>query len=53
MVPLGKIPLGSLYKAVGTLIVEQGLEELGLFKFVREYLSNKEPEGQHTVCMYV
>lgn len=38
MVPLGKIPLGSLYKAAGTLIVEQGLEKLGLFKFVGEHI---------------
>jgi len=36
MVPLGKIPLGSLYKAAGTLIVEQGLEKLGVFEFVKE-----------------
>ncbi len=38
MVPLGKIPLGSLYKWAGMLIVEQGLEKLGLFEFVREHL---------------
>ncbi|KAL9190548.1 hypothetical protein ACHAXT_000254 [Thalassiosira profunda] len=38
MVPLGKIPLGSLYKAAGTLIVEQGLEKLGVFGFVKERL---------------
>ncbi|KAL3810319.1 hypothetical protein ACHAXA_008254 [Cyclostephanos tholiformis] len=41
MVPLGKIPLGSLYKAAGTLILEQGLEKLGLFEFVREHLFNR------------
>lgn len=40
MVPLGKIPLGSLYKAAGTLLVEQGLDKLGLFEFVREHLFN-------------
>jgi tyrosine-specific transport protein len=38
MVPLGKIPLGSLYKAAGTLIVEQGLDKIGLFEFVREHI---------------
>ena len=37
MVPLGKIPLGSLYKAAGTLIVEQGLDKLGVFEFVKEH----------------
>ncbi len=37
MVPLGKIPRGSLYKAAGTLIVEKGLDKLGLFKFVMEH----------------
>ena len=36
MFPLGKITLGSLYKAAGTLIVEQGLEKLGVFEFLRE-----------------
>ncbi|KAL7535645.1 hypothetical protein ACHAXR_006634 [Thalassiosira sp. AJA248-18] len=40
MVPLGKISLGSLYKAAGTLIVEQGLEKLGVFEFVKEQFSN-------------
>ena len=40
MVPLGKIPLGSLYKAAGTLIIEQGLEKLGVFEFVKEQWSN-------------
>jgi tyrosine-specific transport protein len=38
MFPLGKITLGSLYKAAGTLIVEQGLEKLGVFEFVQEHL---------------
>jgi tyrosine-specific transport protein len=37
MFPLGKITLGSLYKAAGTLIVEQGLEKLGVFEFVSEH----------------
>jgi len=41
MVPLGKIPLGSLYKAAGTLILEQGLEKLGVFEFVREHLLHR------------
>jgi tyrosine-specific transport protein len=40
MVPLGKIPLGSLYKAAGTLIIEQGLEKLGVFDFFHEQWSN-------------
>lgn len=38
MVPLGKIPLGSLYKAAATLIIEQGLDKLGVFEFVKEHL---------------
>ena len=36
MVPLGKITLGSLYKAAGTLIIEQGLEKLGVFEYIKE-----------------
>jgi len=40
MFPLGKISLGSLYKAAGTLIVEQGLEKLGVFEFVSEHFLN-------------
>ena len=39
MVPLGKVTLGSLYKATGTLILEQGLENLGVFEFVKEHLN--------------
>ena len=38
MFPLGKITLGSLYKAAGTLIVEQGLEKLGVFEFLKEHV---------------
>ena len=38
MVPFGKLALGSLYKAAGTLIVEQGLEKLGAFDFLREHM---------------
>ncbi len=34
MVPFGKIPLGSLWKAAGTLIIEQGAEKLGVFEFL-------------------
>ena len=34
--PLGKVVLGSMYKAAGTLILEQGLEKLGVFAFVKE-----------------
>ena len=40
MFPLGKISLGSLYKAAGTLIVEQGLEKLGVFDFVSDHFLN-------------
>ena len=36
IVPLGKVVLGSMYKAAGTLILEQGLEKLGVFAFVKE-----------------
>ena len=39
MVPFGKIPLGSMWKAAATLIVEQGAEKLGLIDFAREHLS--------------
>jgi len=39
MVPLGKVVLGSLYKAAGTLILEQGLEKLGVFQFVKDHLN--------------
>merc|ERR1712127_373700 len=38
MFPLGKVALGSLYKAAGTLILEQGLEKLGVFEFVKEQM---------------
>ena len=36
MVPFGKIPLGSLWKAAGTLIREQGAEKLGVFEFIQK-----------------
>ncbi len=36
MVPFGKIPLGSLWKAAGTLILEQGAEKLGVFEFIQK-----------------
>jgi len=36
MVPFGKIPLGSLWKAAGTLIIEQGAEKLGVFEFLQK-----------------
>jgi tyrosine-specific transport protein len=36
MVPFGKISLGSMWKAAGTLIVEQGADKLGVFDFFRE-----------------
>lgn len=39
MVPFGKIPLASMYKAAGTLIVEQGFEKLGIFDFFAEHVN--------------
>jgi tyrosine-specific transport protein len=36
MVPFGKIPLGSMWKAAGTLILEQGADKLGVFAFAEE-----------------
>jgi tyrosine-specific transport protein len=36
MVPFGKLALGSMWKAAGTLIVEQGADKLGVFDFFRE-----------------
>jgi len=38
MVPLGKLPLGSMWKAAGTLILEQGADKLGVFDWVQEQL---------------
>ena len=38
MVPFGKIPLGSCWKAAATLIVEQGADKLGIIDFVAEKL---------------
>jgi tyrosine-specific transport protein len=38
MVPLGKIPLGSMWKAAGTLIIEQGLDKLGVFEWVHDHV---------------
>ncbi|KAL3916630.1 MAG: hypothetical protein SGILL_005090, partial [Bacillariaceae sp.] len=38
MVPLGKIPLGSMWKAAGTLIVEQGLDKAGVFDWVQDHV---------------
>mmetsp|Transcript_22109 Transcript_22109/g.54659 ORF Transcript_22109/g.54659 Transcript_22109/m.54659 type:complete len:529 (-) Transcript_22109:81-1667(-) len=37
MVPFGKIPLGSMWKAAGTLILEQGAEKLGVFEFIAQH----------------
>jgi tyrosine-specific transport protein len=36
IVPFGKIPQASLWKAAGTLIVEQGAEKLGVFEFIQK-----------------
>ena len=41
MVPFGKIPLGSMWKAAGTLILEQGAEKLGIFEFFRDHFMNQ------------
>ena len=38
MVPFGKIPLGSMWKAAATLIIEQGAEKLGVFEFMQHHL---------------
>jgi tyrosine-specific transport protein len=38
MVPFGKIPLGSMWKAAATLIVEQGAEKLGIIHFFQQHL---------------
>uniref|UniRef100_A0A7S1UV57 Amino acid transporter n=1 Tax=Grammatophora oceanica TaxID=210454 RepID=A0A7S1UV57_9STRA len=38
MVPLGKIPLGSMWKAAATLIIEQGADKLGIVDFFREQM---------------
>jgi tyrosine-specific transport protein len=42
MVPFGKISLGSMWKAAGTLILEQGAEKLGVFEFVQEHFLSQE-----------
>lgn len=36
LLPGGKITLASLWKAAGTLIVEQGLDKLGVFDFLHD-----------------
>jgi len=36
MVPLGKSPLGSMWKAAGTLILEQGADKLGVFDWFQQ-----------------
>lgn len=38
MVPFGKIPLGSMWKAAGTLILEQGADKLGVFDWIQQEL---------------
>ena len=38
MVPFGKLSLGSMWKAAGTLIVEQGAEKLGVFDFLKDHI---------------
>lgn len=41
MVPFGKIPLGGLWKAAGTLILEQGADKLGLIDFVKHLFDSR------------
>lgn len=43
MVPFGKISLGSMWKAAGTLILEQGAEKLGVFEWIEQYLTVTVP----------
>lgn len=43
MVPFGKISLGSMWKAAGTLIVEQGAEKLGFFEWIGQFLPAAAP----------
>lgn len=38
IIPLGKIPLASMYKAAGTLIIEQGADKLGVFTFLQNHV---------------
>jgi tyrosine-specific transport protein len=38
LVPFGKLTLGSMWKAAGTLIIEQGAEKLGIVDFVKDHL---------------
>ena len=38
LVPFGKLALGSMWKAAGTLILEQGAEKLGIIDFVKHQL---------------
>jgi tyrosine-specific transport protein len=40
MVPFGKLPLGSMWKAAGTLMVEQTAEKLGVFTYIQEHFLN-------------
>lgn len=39
MVPFGKLSLGSMWKAAGTLILEQGAEKLGVFEWISQQLT--------------
>lgn len=39
MVPFGKLPLGSMWKAAGTLILEQGADKLGFFDWIQQQFS--------------
>ena len=41
LVPFGKLSLGSMWKAAGTLIVEQGAEKLGFFEWFQDHVLNE------------
>lgn len=42
MVPFGKIALGSMWKAAGTLIIEQGAEKLGVFEWIQVHVLSQQ-----------
>mmetsp|Transcript_14120 Transcript_14120/g.39012 ORF Transcript_14120/g.39012 Transcript_14120/m.39012 type:complete len:562 (-) Transcript_14120:1627-3312(-) len=45
LVPFGKIPLASMWKTAGTLIVEQGAEKLGVFDWAGEVWEQFQANG--------
>ena len=40
-VPFGKVALGSMWKAAGTLIIEQGADKLGVFEWFSDNVLNR------------